>query len=880
MAGPAGENILKVLSGNQYGVEVALPDGTYSFGSGAEADIQLLDVSLAPLHGQIRLRDGKVEVRTTGGELSTASGLVLGKDSDEWHEIAQMDAVSAAMSKFVVGGPGANWTSLSAPVAPRPAPAKGLGGVAGAVRAVPRRVLVAVGAGVAVVLLVTMLTGGGGDATQRGPEDARSAVADLKRAVEAMPFAGDVTVVERADGTLAVEGYVEEQVERRAIQNAMDASGLAGTLQVFVRSNLRADIEGTIDSMQVPAAFELDAKGNLTLTGTVLDPAKAEKLVSNIETGVFGLASVRSEIRTAEQIVDDLRVISDQAGLEGLVIFRLDGLVVEATGIVPRDKMDNWAGLIGVYSRRFAQDLPLRSFVTLDQPAATDTAPIIFGSGPVAEAEQGRVVAPESLTEPSEVDARSLFAGQPAGSPTATPQDPLLDRLIAALAQLRELRPELYRSIEADVKAGQVPDVTQLQEAMRLLGGSLRNTGRLVEGRPEVVVETANFGTLGTLEELQQRLPDVMGVEAAAGETPAEPAMALPLAPPSALPLDDVAVVEPGPVAEEVAVPAVVEEDVAIAPAEAITVSEPAPVLQAEAAVPAAPVAPTATPTSPVVVTPVETQPEVQTVTAPNEAAPDGMTTAAAAGGQPLPYYALPQGEVLSLGQIMKAAAQVVGQDEASSEAQVSPDLRALVGMQQEQLQMGRTLIRLPQPLSALPTSDEKPVTCWEGSAVQPAALPMTLLVLDVMSVSSEMDLSRTDPQLRDALMEVALSPQRVRACLAKTGSPYAAMVSASSAFLAEIDRNPSFAEFLFRNVPKAEVPVVGVNLSGDRYVELRDGRKLREGSAPNIASRITTIGDTGILVRTAEGTQVQLFGDRMGWRVVDVCDPVACGVN
>lgn len=1057
MAGPAGENILKVLSGNQYGVEVALPDGTYSFGSGAEADIQLLDLSLQPLHGLVRLRDGKVEVRTTGGELSTASGLLLAKDGEDWHEIAQMDAVSAGMSKFVIGGPGANWTSLAAPAAPRPVASSGIGDVFSVAKALPRRVVLAVGGGVAVLLLVALLAGGGSDATQRWPDDAQSAVAALRQTVQAMPFASGVTVVERADGTLAIEGYVEEQVERRAIQNALDESGLAGTLQVFVRKNLRADIEGTIQSMQVPASFELDPQGHLTLSGTVLDPAKAEKLVSNIETGVFGLASVTSELRTAEQILEELREIAGRAGLDGLVIFRLDGLVLEATGIVPRDKMDNWAGLIGVYSRRFAQDLPLRSFVTLDQPAATDTAPVIFGSGPVAEAQPGRVVAPETLAEPSEVDARSLFAGQPAATPTATLPDPLTQRLTAAMSDLRDLRPDLYRSIEADLKAGQVPAVEQLQEVMRLLGGSLRNTGRLVNGEPEIVVETARYGSLGTLPELRERLPMVFGVVAAQEAPPPEPVQALPLTAPGLVERDPVAappllaagetaatptdtaadpldarlaaalaalrdlrpdlygsleadqkagripseeqlqeavrvlggslrdtgrlvdgqpemVLEtegygtlgtvqevrerlpaalaiiasgegaaPDPVeavaagvgagveptaqgvptaavdAEASALPTaavdaeapVMAETQAIPAQAAPVVAEPVAVESAavgsvaagsgavepgavESAVPVALTGPSAAASPGTPVVPADaTGPAAPMAEAPEPAAPgaggvaaneaavaEGTTSTEAAGGAAVPIYALPKGEALSLGRIMDAAEEVVGKDETATAAQVSPDLRELVWMQTEQLQMGKTLIRLPQPLSALPTTSEKAVPCWEGSSVQPAALPMTLLVLDVMSVSADMDVSRADPQLRDALMEVALSPQRVRACLAKTGSPYGSMVAASSAFLAEIDRNPSFAEFLFRNVPRASIPLAGVNLAGERYVELRDGRKLGEGSAPDIASRIMTIGDTGILIRTAEGTQVQLFGDRVGWRVVDACDPTVCGVN
>ena len=59
--------ILKVLSGSQLGVEVGLPDGEYSFGSGSDAEIQFADLSMAPVHGQLRVAGGKVEIRDRPG---------------------------------------------------------------------------------------------------------------------------------------------------------------------------------------------------------------------------------------------------------------------------------------------------------------------------------------------------------------------------------------------------------------------------------------------------------------------------------------------------------------------------------------------------------------------------------------------------------------------------------------------------------------------------------------------------------------------------------------------------------------------------------------------------------------------------------------------
>ncbi|MCZ8151768.1 MAG: hypothetical protein O9292_05175, partial [Rhodobacteraceae bacterium] len=508
MAETTGDSIFKVLSGNQLGAEVFLSDGTYSFGSGSEADIQLDDVALQPLHGYVRLRDGKVELRAGQGDLVTASGLSIARGDEVWREIAQMDAVSAGLSKFVIAGQNANWSSLGPPPpdgSSRKAATRSLQEI---LATLPRQALVGIGSVVAIGVFVGLVGVFSGDAAPRNEADlAAEALARLRQEIGAMPFADQVKVIERADGTIAIEGYVEEQVERRAIQNGLDASSLPATLRVFVLENLRADVQGTIDSLQIPANFTLDSAGNLTLSGNVLDPLAAERLLESIETGVFGLASVKSEIRTADAILSDLRAIASDAGLADLVIFRLDGLVVEATGIVPRDKMDNWVGLIGVYSRRFASEIPLRSFVTLDQPAEVNTAPVIIGAGPVADAEPGRVVAPETLAEPNEVDAQSLFAGQPV--PPTTPQparpsgnasqpDATLSNLSTTLDLLQERRPDLFEQLVATIDRGETPEPTLLQEMLQAVGGTVTAAPQGGQGGGQVVVP--EVGPIGTLE--------------------------------------------------------------------------------------------------------------------------------------------------------------------------------------------------------------------------------------------------------------------------------------------------------------------------------------------------------------------------------------------
>ena len=1127
MAEATGDSVFKVLSGNQLGAEVFLADGTYSFGSGAEADIQLDDVALQAVHGYVRLRDGKVELRAAQGDLVTASGLAISRGDEVWREIAHMDAVSAGLSKFVIAGQNANWSALGPP-APVAAPRKaGTRSLYDLVASMPRQALYGASSVLAILVLAGVVGGFGGDAAQRSAAEIDAdALAGLRQAFEAMPFADAVRLTERADGTLAIEGYVEEQVERRAIQNALDASGLPATLRVFVRENLRADVQGTIDSLQVPAGFTLDDAGHLTLSGTVLDPVTAERLLESIQTGVFGLASVTSEIRTADAILDDLRGIAADAGLADLVIFRLDGLVVEATGIVPRDKMDNWVGLIGVYSRRFANEIPLRSFVTLDQPAEVDTAPVIIGTGPVADAETGRVVAPETLAEPNEVDAQSLFAGQPAVTPDAPAPvqqpDSRLSGLSAALDRLQDNRPELHDQLVSRIELGETPEPAFLQEVLDAIGGTVEAAPPGEAGGPRVVVE--GLGFVGTVEAIARDLglilrqrqqaaaaasesrapaalpapqPAIMAaplrigdlqVETTGDTAPGAAPAALAVAPgqdaapglapdgaaitaPAVAPGAAMATADPAPLAAQAALPvaasgvgpglpdaaaarviavstaldrlqargpalhdrivalvdagevpdtALLAEAIAVlggsAPAEGsadapVTLPELGPVgtmselssalgpaVQARrqtAATTAAPgsmeqpelPAPASPPGSEAILLALdrlqETRPDLhqrlvtdiaegraadpavlrevvtlmaggttgasqaegggatgpsqivvadlglsgsidqlnqtisalvaaQSANAPAAPAPSGplapvsvvritdpapLAEPAGAGSegsttiqasspdeQPitLPLFALPQGEMVTMQPMIDAANALIAEDAAgdAGSGTLSPNLVMLVAMQNEQLQFGKTLMRLPQPLTALPYSVDQPVSCWQGARLTPGMLPTALLLLDALSVSSESDVTGLTPDVREVVMETALSPDRVKACLRETGTAFGAMVGGSSTFLSETARNPDFVEFLFRNVPAAQLPLAGANLAGERYVELADGRKLGEGAAPDITSRIMSIGDLGLLLRTAEGTRIQLYGSTLGWRVADTCGPEDCGMN
>jgi Inner membrane component of T3SS, cytoplasmic domain len=67
--------ILKILSGLQAGVEVALQDGDYRIGSGPDDDIHIIDVTLKAGHIRLRISGRKIEIAGGTGVVSAKSGI-------------------------------------------------------------------------------------------------------------------------------------------------------------------------------------------------------------------------------------------------------------------------------------------------------------------------------------------------------------------------------------------------------------------------------------------------------------------------------------------------------------------------------------------------------------------------------------------------------------------------------------------------------------------------------------------------------------------------------------------------------------------------------------------------------------------------------------
>jgi type III secretion system YscD/HrpQ family protein len=379
--------VLKILNGVQAGVEVSLSDGTYTLGSGADDDIHLIDVSLKPGHARLRVTGSKVEIAAAQGSLRTSTGLALASNGG-WQALEPLDIVTAGTTRFALGPTTAQWATIvedeGEPAKVRALPA------AAARRGLLSRALRQIAMPVVAVLLLSTFAGwyvlaSGGPRALR--VDKVGTDLELTRAaLDQFPFGRIIEARQEVDGAVFVSGYVQTPVERRALANAVEKTGVPARVRLSVLETIRTDVQNLIAAQKVDVTFDLSNEGRLTLNGLILNQAAADRFVRLVTEDVLGLAGVESHIRTANTLLSDVEKLATTLGLKPWLLMRVDNDLIEVGGALPVDKIDAWVGFLDSYARRFSKEIALRSLVQLQTAsgrvvAAPGNAIVLGGHG-------------------------------------------------------------------------------------------------------------------------------------------------------------------------------------------------------------------------------------------------------------------------------------------------------------------------------------------------------------------------------------------------------------------------------------------------------------------------------------------------------------------
>lgn len=369
-AGLADGAILKILSGVQSGVEVSLVPGQYALGSGEDDDIQIIDVSLAPGHLQLRISSRGIQIRALTGSVRTNNGIALDPNSD-WHEIEPLDVLTVGTTRLALGPASAAWTSITdieevntprekEEIKPERLDIREL-----ISRIDMRKQALPLLALLMVLGLAVWYLSSGGDNIAGRPGVTPANIAEVHNVLKRMPFASDITLRQEVDGTIYATGYVDTVVERRAIASAIEETGVPVYLRIWVLQSMRQEIEGIIEAQKRKVTFDISKDGVVTLNGIIPNDVEADEFVKTIKEGVLGVNGIVSNLRTPSSILAEVEKLAQSSRIKPWVLFRFDNGLIEATGALPAEETDSWSGFLQVYARRFARDIGLRSFVQL-----------------------------------------------------------------------------------------------------------------------------------------------------------------------------------------------------------------------------------------------------------------------------------------------------------------------------------------------------------------------------------------------------------------------------------------------------------------------------------------------------------------------------------
>lgn len=430
VASGSADTVLKILSGVQSGVDIVLADGDYVLGSGSDDDIQLFDVSLSPAHLRIMIRQGKIEIAGGTGAVKTGNGFALEPGGD-LQEIEPLDIVTAGTSRFALGPTTANWSSIVdvgglSPSQPKTSPRpNGLDELAMLFSGSGRKALLPVGA--AVVLAMAVLATSYSFSWDKGPEEHKIVRTDLElvdASLSNYAFVNRLETRQEIDGTVFVSGYVTSPVERRAALSSIRDTGVPAKVRISVTELIQNEISNFLDSENADLSFALSDNGVVTLDGVMIDADRLHQVTDKLQERVMGVASITSNVRTGPSLLLDVQALAERSQIVPLVLLRRDNDLIEASGVIPTDKIDAWAGFLQAYSTQLAPIIPLRSLVFLQDPSqpdgiastGSDKALYLGPSGGLGN----DVSVDVNRLKAGSFDLSDIFVGQPRLAPAGT----------------------------------------------------------------------------------------------------------------------------------------------------------------------------------------------------------------------------------------------------------------------------------------------------------------------------------------------------------------------------------------------------------------------------------------------------------------------------
>jgi hypothetical protein len=197
-----------------------------------------------------------------------------------------------------------------------------------------------------------------------------------------------------------------------------------------------------------------------------------------------------------------------------------------------------------------------------------------------------------------------------------------------------------------------------------------------------------------------------------------------------------------------------------------------------------------------------------------------------------------------------------------ASEGQLARDFEFLVKQRAAISGGGDNAADKYMPLLATELLRKSVNACRPGSRLTVENLPTAIFWLDLLSISSTYSLVTFALEDQGFLLEAALDPKLATDCLTRADGA----VKTTSLYLTEAPRNPDFIRYLLRDFRSYSLDISGASISGPRYVQTRTGEKMREGAAPDGASRLAMVGELGSIIQQKDAYFSIIYPQQLIW--------------
>lgn len=377
-----------MLSGPHAGAEVRLVAGPYRIGRDEDADIVLEDQAMASEHALVVIEAGGTCVEPLLGEV-----LIDHVPHKDGHKRVPFFTVLGFGATHLAFGPeGAAWPAL-APPAPRSPPAgpeaadaaagaaplaapDGAGAAGAGVVPVPvaaaavatsgRRggrssvTTLAVMIGLGLVLLARPLehmgeapaavippppppVPGSAEALAASEPAVRVALADVE--VSGLKLEPDTR-----RGRLIVEGWVEDEAERKAVAERLAELDEPLSVRLWSREAVLDGVGTTLQALGRPIESDWVGPGEVSLRGYIPDASDLQRAVDLLQRDVAGLRAVRNEVMTDEAIEAWLARRLAEAGLAEAVRLKRGDRGLQARGVLTAEQRAAFGKVAAAYA--------------------------------------------------------------------------------------------------------------------------------------------------------------------------------------------------------------------------------------------------------------------------------------------------------------------------------------------------------------------------------------------------------------------------------------------------------------------------------------------------------------------------------------------------